>query len=71
MGPHTLKLLNTSDAPNEILYVVEKENYIEAVDKHAIFEKPSHQTHIIYLDPVFKVDEDNGKYKISIIDQGL
>ena len=61
LGHQTLNPLSSSDAPNQILYIVKKDNYIEAIDKHTIFEKPLNQTHIIYLDPIEIQAEDNGK----------
>ena len=61
LGYQTLSPLNSNDAPNQILYIVKKDNYIEAVDKHTIFETPLNQTHIIYLDPIESKAEDNGK----------
>ena len=60
LGHQALNPLSSSDAPNQILYIVEKDNYIEAIDKHTIFETPLNQTHIIYLDPIQSQAEDNG-----------
>ena len=61
LGYQRLNPLNSSDAPNQILYIVKKDNYIDKVDKHTIFKTPLNQTHIIYLDPIESQAEDNGK----------
>ena len=53
----TLKLLNASNAPTQILYVVGNVNYTDEIQKVDILDKPLNQTHIIYLNHV----ADNGK----------
>ena len=56
-----LQLLNVNDTPNQILYVVKKERYMEAIQKVDIHNQPLNQTHVIYLNPVIANSDDTGK----------
>ena len=56
-----LQLLNVNDTPNQILYVVKKEGYMEAIQKVDIHYQPLNQTHVIYLNPVITNSDDTGK----------
>ena len=56
-----LQILNVNDTPNQILYVVKKEGYMEAIQKVDIHNQPLNQTHVIYLNPVITNSDDTGK----------